>query len=373
MSSNEELALFQSYPLELKIAKTEKRIIEVAENYDFYVSFSGGKDSEVAVDLTAKVLAGMGRKEMHVLNINTGLEYLSVQKFCRPFCELVSKRHGIKVVLDTVYPEMTFHNVLKKYGYPIISKEVSQCIYEARKGLVNNDGSYQYRIDKLDGTKIDSNGELSQYNCPQYKFLLDAPFRISYICCKKVKKEPAAKYEKATGRIPLVATTTEESRARKTAWLKHGCNSFNGKRPISAPFSFWKNQDMLEYIYRNNLPMADAYGDIKAEVTGAMEGQLNLLSELQYEGCKLCTTGCPRTGCIYCLFGITQDKDRILRLQQMEPKRADYVLRGGEFDSDGMWIPNSEGLGYWYILDWLGKHGIEIPYDNKQKYQKGYL
>ena len=367
--SKKILKTYQSYPLELKMAKTEKRIIEVAENYDFYVSFSGGKDSAVAVDFTAKVLSKIGISKMHVLNINTGLEYLSVQKFCKPFCELISEKYGIEVILDTTYPEMTFNNVLKTYGYPIISKEVSQCIYEARKGIINGNGTYQYRINKLNGEHKNPDGSLSQYNCPQYKFLLDAPFRISHKCCYKVKKEPAYLYEKATGRIPIVATTTEESRARQSAWLKHGCNAFNTDRPISAPFSFWLNQDILEYHIRENLPMADVYGHIEVDIPGMMPGQMTLFQE-EMTGNKLRTTGCPRTGCIYCLFGITQDKDRILRLQKLEPKRADYVLRGGEFDKKGMWIPTKEGLGYWFILDFLKENGIDIPYKDAEKYRK---
>lgn len=91
--------------------------------------------------------------------------------------------------------------------------------------------------------------------------------------------------------------------------------------------------------------------------------------EIGYEGCRFKTTGCPRTGCIYCLFGITQDTNRIIRLYEMEPKRADYVLRGGKFNDEGMWIPSDEGLGYWYILDWLARHGIDVPYPDKEKYR----
>ena len=54
----------------------------------------------------------------------------------------------------------------------------------------------------------------------------------------------------------------------------------------------------------------------------------------------------------------------------MEPKRADYVLRGGTFDEEGYWIPTKEGLGYWFVLDWFAENGIEIPYKNKEKYRK---
>lgn len=187
--SKEELKLFQSFPLDVKMGKTALRIRELAE-HDFYVSFSGGKDSEVAVDFVARTLSEIGIQQMYVANVNTGLEYLSVQRFCKPFCEMVSKKYGIKIILDTLYPKITFKAVLEKYGYPIISKEVAQCIFEARKGIANGDGTYSYRIQKLNGTYKDKNGNLSPYNCSKYKFLLDAPFKISHLCCHEMKNIP---------------------------------------------------------------------------------------------------------------------------------------------------------------------------------------
>lgn len=113
----------------------------------------------------------------------------------------------------------------------------------------------------------------------------------------------------------MIATTTEESRARKSAWLKHGCNVFDAKRPLSAPFSFWTDNDILTYIHQENLPVADAYGKVVPEDDG-IDGQINMFEEIGYEGCRFKTTGCPRTGCIYCLFGITQDINRIIRLYE---------------------------------------------------------
>ncbi len=51
-----------------------------------------------------------------------------------------------------------------------------------------------------------------------------------------------------------------------------------------------------------------------------------------------------------------------MKLEKEDPKLADYVLNGGEYDSEGMWIPTNEGLGYTKILDYLKENGIEIPY-----------
>lgn len=120
------------------------------------------------------------------------------------------------------------------------------------------------------------------------------------------------------------------------------------------------------------MPIAEAYGDVAVENDG-IEGQTNIYDMLgDYSGCKFCTTGCKRTGCIFCLFGIRQDLERILHLQKVEPKLADYVLRGGEFYEDGIWKPNNHGMGYWFVLDWLALHNIKIPYDNAEHYRETY-
>ncbi len=364
--SSEYLRELTQLPLNLKEDMSAQRIRELCREVgnEFYVSFSGGKDSEVAVDFTAKTLKALGYELMHVMQICTGMEYLSVTGFCKPFCEYVEQKHGIKVVLDVTYPQDTFAQVITKYGYPVISKEVSQVISEARKYLKSGGRTYRSSYEKACGIARTKEGKISPYNISAYRFLLDAPFRISNLCCHKTKKAPAERYKKATGYIPLVATMTEESRLRKSAWLKRGCNSFEGKHPRSAPFSFWTTQDILQYIYVNDMPVAKAYGEVVREKNG-MDRQMDLyeLFGLPDEmPCRYHTTGCQRTGCLYCLFGITQDPERILRLQELEPKRTRFVLEGGTFDEEGMWIPTKQGLGYAYLLDYLNDHGIYIPY-----------
>ena len=368
MRDSQTLSELQAYPLSIKEGLTRQRIRELISRVGsdgFYVSFSGGKDSEVAVDFTAKTMAAFGCDKMHVLHVRTHLEYLSVTRFCKPFCEKISQKHGIEVILDLEYPKTTFMQVLTEYGYPVIGKEASEVISEARKGLKNGDGSYSYRFDQLNGRKKSPDGEKSAYNYEKWKFLMDAPFRISNKCCDRTKKAPAISYEKRTGRIPLIATMCEESRLRRQAWILHGCNAFDGKRPSSRPFSFWRQRDILEYIYTNRLPIAEAYGRV-LPIRAGIPGQADIFDlfggRSESDTCEYCTTGCDRTGCLYCLFGIMSDRERIKRLKEIEPERTDFVLRGGETDSEGYLVPNKEGLGYAKVLDWFASKGIDIPY-----------
>lgn len=62
MPSREELKLLQALPLNVKISKTQQRIREWIEYYGedgVYVSFSGGKDSTVLLDIVRKMYPGI--------------------------------------------------------------------------------------------------------------------------------------------------------------------------------------------------------------------------------------------------------------------------------------------------------------------------
>ena len=164
-----------------------------------------------------------------------------------------------------------------------------------------------------------------------------------------------------------------ESKLRQSKWLKEGCNAFDSKEPNSTPMSFWTEQDVLTYIHRNHLDIADAYGQVV--VKGTEDGNTCINDMLgDYRYCEFATTGCKRTGCVYCCFGITQDKDRFIRLSEQESILCDYVMRGGAFDeTDGMWKPTNDGMGYWFVLEWLNVHGnLGIGIPNREHYLKEY-
>lgn len=355
-----ELKQMQSLPLEAKIRMTRYRIRQWVDEFGedgVYVSFSGGKDSTVLLDLVRR-----DYPNIEAVFVNTGLEYPSVSRFA-------TSKDNVTVLR----PTMGFRDVICKYGYPIISKEVSQTLWGAQKSARKGKDIPTYRLKKLNGEATDKDGNPSQYNIPQWKFLLDAPFNISHKCCDAMKKKPARNYEKENKRVGIIATMTDESRLRKEKWLKNGCNAFDLKRPQSNPMSFWTEQDVLTYIHTYNLTIADAYGQVVVKDDG-IDGQINIHDYLgDYRECQYETTGCKRTGCIFCMFGITQDKDRFIRLAEQEPKLCDYVMRGGEFNEQGMWQPSKSGLGYWFVIEWLNIHGnLKIGMPDREKYLAEY-
>ena len=355
-----ELKQMQSLPLEVKIQKTRLRIREWVDEFGedgVYVSFSGGKDSTVLLDIARK-----DYPHIKAVFVNTGLEYPSVRLFAE------SKEN-----VTVLRPIMNFRDVIIKYGYPVISKEIAQTIWEVQHSIKRGKTAPTYRMKKLNGEATDKDGNLSQYNIPQWKFLIEAPFNISHKCCDVMKKKPCEKYEKKHSCYGIIATMADESRLRKEKWLKNGCNAFDLKRPQSNPMSFWTEQDVLTYIHTYNLDIADAYGQVVVKNNG-IAGQINMHDYLgDYRDCEYETTGCKRTGCIFCMFGITQDKDRFIRLAEQEPTLCDYVMRGGEFNENGMWQPSKDGLGYWFVIEWLNIHGnLRIGIQNREKYIAKY-
>jgi 3'-phosphoadenosine 5'-phosphosulfate sulfotransferase (PAPS reductase)/FAD synthetase len=242
---------------------------------------------------------------------------------------------------------MRFDEVLKKYGYPVISKSVSHAVGIAKR---NPNGNVMKNV-------FDENNK-KRFGFHKYKYLISADFLISEICCDKTKKEPSKKYAKKTGRMPIVGTMADESSLRYSAWLKNGCNAFSTKNPKSSPLSFWTKQDVLHYAKKYNVPYPSVYGDIVIYFNDKEpEEQMNIIDLLgDYEpGDRLKTTGCNRTGCIFCMFGITQDgcPNRFQRLKQTHPRQYEYCIGGGEY-VDGKWQPNKEGLGLGKVLDYIG-------------------
>ena len=211
------------------------------------------------------------------------------------------------------------------------------------------------RVKQLFGVKCDDFG--SMYDRSRYLFMLDAPFDVSNQCCNVMKKQPTHEYAKKTGRKPMTATMATESKLRTSNWIKHGCNAFDSKNPISNPMSFWTEQDVLLYIKENNLPICSVYGDV---VTDDEEiGQMTLadimnLEEFELDRPVLHTTGCQRTGCVLCGFGCHLEKEpnRFQMLKKTHPKFYNLLH-----------VIKNNGVTYAEAIDWINEHGnMNIKY-----------
>lgn len=377
-----ELQSMQAAPLSVKISLTKDRIREWVNQYGedgVYVSFSGGKDSTVLLTIAREMYP-----DIKAVFVDTGLEYPEIRDFVRTWDNV-----------EWLKPKLTFKQVIEKYGYPFIGKEAAQIIYECKVAINNGKQPPLYRMQKLNGEAIDKKtGEKSTYNIPQYKYLLEAPFAISHMCCKVMKKSPAHDYFKETGRKPILGQMAIESRLRRQHWLKYGCNGFDLKLPTSNPLAFWTEQDVLQYAKTRNVTLASVYGDIVNEDEDGMTYD-SMFCEM-----PLKTTGCQRSGCMFCGFGCHLEKPgegRFERMKLTHPKQYAYLFGDGKWifeirNANGSKInvkrvpystmmkwaeqnkdnPNfviskryvpDKGLGYQEVIDWLNEHGnLDIRY-----------
>lgn len=178
-----DLKQMQSLPLQAKIQMTKRRIRDWYEHFDgqVYVSFSGGKDSTVLKHIVDSIY-----DDVPAVFVNTGLEYPEIQKFVREV--KAGKYDCFSSDVEIIRPEMRFDEVIDKYGYPVISKEVSNGIYE-----IKTTRSEKLRNKRLYGDEK-GNGKLPN----KWHFLIDSNFNVSGQCFRVMKKSPAKKYARKT-------------------------------------------------------------------------------------------------------------------------------------------------------------------------------
>ena len=247
------------------------------------------------------------------------------------------------------------------------------------------------RYQQVVGTYKNKDGSVSKYCMPRYKFFLEAPFNLSASCCRIMKKSPVHSYGRKTHKKPMTAQMASESRLRTAQWLRNGCNGFEMTSPISNPMSFWTEQDVLLYIELNKdrmcrdrinchekvmwygsrivsretgatiesieyyRPICSVYGDIVTEPSDC-DYEFTERSEIfDKDRPLLKTTGCSRTGCMFCGYGCHLEKSptRFEQMKETHPKQYASIMKPVE----------EGGLGYKDVIDWINQHGnMDIKY-----------
>ena len=387
--TRQELAQWQALPLNIKVRMTQQRIRDWVREYGengVFVSFSGGKDSTVLLHIARSIYPNM-----RAMFCNTGLEYPEIVKFVKSFDNV-----------DIIRPKRNFKQVIKHFGYPFISKEVSGSVYyeqkyltsitqtgkldrptdrptdyglrqllnrekitknhipdELIKTIIETGGHVPYKVKEMYGLNTTKGGKESKYNYSKWLPLCVCPYPISSHCCNVMKKAPIHAYENRTKSWAMTGQMASESRLRTQKWLAQGCNAYDLKRPISNPMAFWTEQDVLLYIMQNNVKIASVYGDVVVDYEGMemIPGQQTVadycemdLFDLRQPLLK--TTGLSRTGCMFCGYGAHLEKspNRFERMKETHPKLYDYIMR-------------PSGLNYKAVIDWLNENaGTDIKY-----------
>lgn len=301
----------QSLPYEAKLVHAEKMAREfedwaIANGKNLCISI-GGLDS---LTLWA-FLQRLGIRATPV-TVST-LEDISIQRVHQSI-------PGI-VILKPLKSKV---QVIKEFGYPIISKEKAGKISmlqnpseknkTVRHAIMTGDTGKQggYRTGtrmRLPQKWLDLFGgpENEKYGT-NYK---TAPFKVSNKCCYYLKEKPCTDWQKKNNMVPYLGLMASEGGQREKALFKNGCNYYGKTTVRSCPFAIFHRQDLLQLALDLGVTVPEIYGEIVRDPDGTLR-----------------TTGAQRTGCSMCGFGIHIEKrpHRFDRLRQTNPKEWHFWM-----------------------------------------------
>lgn len=280
-----------------------KEFLEYCKDNNFLevtISFSGGKDSTVLLDLVTKTHLKINSQIKLVPLYAMEITFPETIKFIKDVVKYYQTINPLLLDAKIVPPNMSWNKILKDKGYPVFSKSVSVQLDRILKNKR-----------KTEAMKFYFGVEKSAYFLLIKKrlFLLDEKFRkyidvngnirsfyFSEKCCNHVKGN--VKHDK---RPSFVGVMASESKHRKTSWIQYGCNVLNTSTPKSRPISLWNTEDIWEYIKLNNIMVNPVYGYKNHDT-----------NNLRFK----------RLGCSACPFG-----------SQFEQQMIDRLNGGGNFQN----------------------------------------
>lgn len=227
--------------------------------------------------------------------------------------------------------------VIKEFGYPVISKSIADKIEQIQNPTEKNatvrNAIITGQTGDYGGNKFSRFMRLSD---KWQKLFIEQqpPFKVSGKCCYYMKERPCDIYARETGQALYMALMIAEGGRRAMALMQHGCNYYGKTVTRSCPFAFFSRQDILRLAQELCTPVPAIYGEIKRQPDGTLE-----------------TTRARRTGCTMCGFGIQfeQRPHRFDRLRHDNPKEWSF------------WMYD---MGWGKVLDYIG-----VPWETEVETQ----
>lgn len=251
----------------LYLRKLEIRFKQKIEYEDYYLSFSGGKDSYLLYWFIKEYLK---TNQITVVAVNTRIEHKEIMQRMYQYSDTV--------LLPNRFP----HEVMQTYGSPCFTKNQDEYIRRYQSGSRS-----KHMMSRILG---ETN---SKYNLSEKarKACLDKnTHKISNACCVKTKEATLAEYERRTGKKAIIAVRKAESINRDSAYQT--CMAKTGK--FSPLYDF--PEEAIEAIYQvHKLEIPKLYQFTK------------------------------RSGCVACPY--INDKKRIeTDLQLATPNQRKYII-----------------------------------------------
>lgn len=215
-----------------------KQVIDKYGEENFYLSFSGGKDSTVLSWLIDYALPDNTIPRVYA---NTGIELNMI----RDFVFNMAKDDDRVVILK---PTVSIRQMLEQEGYPFKSKEHSLYVAEYQR-MGEKSGSYKRYMFPAENRK--------SFGCPKclkYQFNDDFKMKISNKCCNKLKKDPMKKYMKENNKqFTITGMMRSEGGSRNNIT----CFNINNKKfsPLAIVSKAWEDWLIEHY----NIQICDIY------------------------------------------------------------------------------------------------------------------
>lgn len=229
--------------LQDRVQKIQQVIGKYGEE-NFYISFSGGKDSTV---LSSLIDLALPDNKIPRVYANTGIELNMIRDFVIELQQMDDR-------IDIIKPTIPIKPMLEEDGYPFKSKGHS-CFVERYKRIGRCDSVVQYL-----GEREDKEPWPSSKTCPKilrYQFEPDFTMNISDKCCQRLKEEPLNQWKKDHNRPYSIIGIMREEKGRRS---KAVCLAFLGKKlksfqPMAVVSKAWEEWFIEEY----NIRICDIY------------------------------------------------------------------------------------------------------------------
>lgn len=286
--TSNNLVLFDSYT----------KAKSVLEKYNSVcVSVSGGKDSDLCVDIVSRLDK---EKKARYIWFNTGLEYQAT----KDHLVYLEKRYGITIERIPAIKPIPLS--CKEYGVPFLSKYVSEMLYRLQEhsfqfedeDLTTLENRYSNCLGSLKWWTNDrdvTDYGYSQFNISYNKFLKEfmlvnpPDFSISSKCCKYAKKDVAHKFAKENS-IGLMVTGIRKAEGGIRSSKYKGC--FDADNGNYRPLFRYTNADEKAYDELFGIKHSDCYEQ----------------------------WGFTRTGCVGCPYNKKFYEEEEEVIQEKEPK-----------------------------------------------------
>lgn len=225
-----------------------KQVVSIYGEKNFYVSFSGGKDSTVVHTLIDMAIPNNKIPRVYV---DTGIELNIV----RDFVLSLSKKDNRFMIIK---PKTPIKEMLEKEGYPFKSKYHSKIVNTYNSIGIDRSETVKNYL----GLQLPKSGVVrwSQHLCPKilrYQFYEEMPFRISSKCCDRLKKDPLHKFSNDYNKpYAIIGIMAEEGGQRESA----KCLAFTGSnltalQPLATVSKSWEEWLIKSY----NIQICDIY------------------------------------------------------------------------------------------------------------------